>query len=192
MAEFLIQTKNSLLTVKKFKDIELITDCVSDISDKLLKNPQIIVYGKVCYQHRSIGFFSNDSIGYHYSNQLAKSQPLTDNLQNLLNQVNGLYQTDFNGILINKYENGSDYISAHSDDEKDLSDIGVVSLSYGETRKFRIRDKITKKIVKDIPLIEGEIVRMGGKFQQEFTHEIPVEKKINGIRYSFTFRKHNT
>lgn len=192
MAEFLIQTKNSLLTVKKFKDIELITDCVSDISDKLLKNPQIIVYGKVCYQHRSIGFFSNDSIGYHYSNQLAKSQPLTDNLQNLLNQVNGLYQTDFNGILINKYENGSDYISAHSDDEKDLSDIGVVSISYGETRKFRIRDKITKKIVKDIPLIEGEIVRMGGKFQQEFTHEIPVEKKINGIRYSFTFRKHNT
>lgn len=192
MADFLIQTKNSLLTVQKFKDIELITDCVSDISDKLLKNPQIIVYGKVCYQHRSIGFFSNDSIGYHYSNQLAKSQPLTDNLQDLLNQVNELYQTDFNGILINKYENGSDYISAHSDDEKDLSDIGVVSLSYGETRKFRIRDKITKKIVKDIPLIEGEIVRMGGKFQQEFTHEIPVEKKINGIRYSFTFRKHNT
>jgi alkylated DNA repair dioxygenase AlkB len=192
MEEFLIQTKNSFLTVQKFKDTKLITDCVSDISDKLLKNPQIIVYGKVCYQHRSIGFFSNNSIGYHYSNQLAKSQPLTDNLQDLLNQVNELYQTDFNGILINKYENGSDYISAHSDDEKDLSDIGVVSLSYGETRKFRIRDKITKKIVKDIPLIEGEIVRMGGKFQQEFTHEIPVEKKINGIRYSFTFRKHNT
>lgn len=192
MANYLIQTKKSHLTVQKFTDTDLVKDCITDIADRLLKNPQIVVYGKICHQHRSIGFFSNDSIGYHYSGQLAKSQPLTDNLQELLDQVNELYQADFNGILINKYENGCDYISAHSDDEKDLSNIGVISLSYGATRKFRIRDKITKKIVKDIPLIEYEIVQMGGDFQKEFTHEIPMEKKITAPRYSFTFRKHKT
>ncbi len=192
MANYLIQTKKSHLTVQKFTDTDLVKDCITDIANRLLKNPQIVVYGKICHQHRSIGFFSNDSIGYHYSNQLAKSQPLTDNLQELLDQVNELYQADFNGILINKYENGCDYISAHSDDEKDLSNIGVISLSYGATRKFRIRDKMTKKIVKDIPLIEYEIVQMGGDFQKEFTHEIPMEKKITAPRYSFTFRKHNT
>jgi len=31
---------------------------------------------------------------------------------------------------------------------------------------------------------------MGGNFQKEFTHEIPVEKKIKEVRYSLTFRKH--
>lgn len=191
MAQYLIKTNKSFLSIQKFTNTNLVKDCISDISDNLLKNPKIIVYGRICYQHRSIGFFSNDSIGYHYSNQLAKSQPLTDNLEELLDQVNKLYQTDFNAILINKYEDGSDYISAHSDDEKNLSNIGVVGLSYGARRKFRIRDKMTKKIVKDISLKEYEILQMGGDFQKEFTHEIPIEKKITTPRYSFTFRKHN-
>ena len=31
---------------------------------------------------------------------------------------------------------------------------------------------------------------MTGDFQNEFTHEIPIEKNIKDIRYSFTFRKH--
>lgn len=31
---------------------------------------------------------------------------------------------------------------------------------------------------------------MGGNFQKEFTHEIPIEKKITDTRYSLTFRKH--
>ena len=31
---------------------------------------------------------------------------------------------------------------------------------------------------------------MGGDFQKEFTHEIPIEKKIKLPRYSFTLRKH--
>jgi len=31
---------------------------------------------------------------------------------------------------------------------------------------------------------------MGGDFQKEFLHEIPVQKKIKEPRFSFTFRKH--
>jgi hypothetical protein len=31
---------------------------------------------------------------------------------------------------------------------------------------------------------------MGGDFQIEFTHGIPIEKKIKDVRYSLTFRKH--
>ena len=31
---------------------------------------------------------------------------------------------------------------------------------------------------------------MAGDFQKEFTHEIPIEKKVEGVRYSFTFRRH--
>jgi hypothetical protein len=59
---------------------ELISNSVEDIKDKLLENPQIQMYGKPAIQHRSIGFFSNTSIGYYYSRQLAKSKPLTENL----------------------------------------------------------------------------------------------------------------
>jgi len=71
-----------------------------------------------------------------------------------------------------------------------LDKTGVVALSYGTSRKFRIRDKNTNKIVKDIDTGHMVLLNMGGEFQKEFTHEIPVEKKISGCRYSFTFRKH--
>ena len=31
---------------------------------------------------------------------------------------------------------------------------------------------------------------MAGNFQKEFTHEIPIQKKVSDERISFTFRKH--
>ena len=37
-----------------------------------------------------------------------------------------------------------------------------------------------------------KIIQMAGDFQKEFTHEIPVEKKVDSVRYSLTFRKHLT
>jgi hypothetical protein len=63
-------------------------------------------------------------------------------------------------------------------DETALSNAGVVCISYGASRKFRIRDKLTGKIVMDIPTTSKEIWVMGGNFQKEFTHEVPVEKKL--------------
>lgn len=188
--ESLIRTDKSSLNVYQFDDLDLIKECINDIDDKLLINPPIRVFNKPAIQHRAIGFFSNTSIGYHYSNQLARSQPLTDNLEILLDKINKKFSVEFNGILVNKYFNGNDYISSHSDDEKNLTKAGVVAISYGAVRKFRIRDKKTNKIVKDIPTSQNYIIQMAGDFQKEFKHEIPIEKKIKDVRYSFTFRKH--
>jgi len=42
----------------------------------------------------------------------------------------------------------------------------------------------------DIPTTSKEIWIMGGDFQKEFTHEVPVEKRVKDKRISFTFRKH--
>ena len=185
-----IETDNSYLRCLRFEETELVNLCVKDVTNKLLEYPPIKLYGKVCHQRRCIGFFSNESKGYYYSNQLCPSISLTSNLYEMLTLVNNMFGTHYNGILVNKYKTGNDYISAHSDDEKTLDDTGVIALSYGATRKFRIRDRKTKKIVKDIPLISYSIMQMGGKFQQEFTHEIPVEKKVKSERISFTFRRH--
>ena len=190
----IIKTEKSYLNVytdSSEEYINLIKLCVAEITDKLIENPKINIYGKSAIQHRSIGFFSNNSIGYYYSGQLAKSQTLTNNLSILLDKINIKFDSKFNGILVNKYINGNDYIGAHSDDETSLDKCGVVCISYGAVRKFRIKDKITKKTIVDIPTISNNILHMGGDFQKEFTHEIPIEKKIKEVRYSFTFRKHN-
>ena len=84
---------------------------------------------------------------------------------------------EFNGILVNKYMDGNDYISAHSDDETGLDLVGVVSISYGSERIFRIRNKATKEIICDELTTHCSILHMVGNFQKLYTHEIPIQKK---------------
>ena len=192
MSEVLLDTKKSRLVETKFNENELLEKCIEEVQNKLLKHPEITVYGKTVHQRRSIGFFSDTSIGYYYSGKLCKSQKLTESLTNLIEHTNNIFKSNFNGILVNYYETGEEYISAHTDDENGLDrSIGVVALSYGQPRTFRIRDKKTKKIIIDIPRKSYHYISMEGDFQKEFTHEIPIQKKIKNPRYSFTFRHHN-
>jgi len=157
----------------------------------LLKTPEIKVFGKVCKQNRNVGFFSNKSKGYAYSRQVMKSQKLPPILEKLLEYINKRFGTNFNGILINHYRDGTDYIGKHRDDEKglDTNKKAVASISFGAQRKFRIRNN-EGKIVKDIETEHGMFMMMYNDFQEKYTHEIPVQKKIKEPRWSITFRYH--
>ena len=189
--ETLIRTETSFLNIVNLHDNKLLVKmCVREIDPLLHYHPPIVVYGKTRRQNRSVGFFSNVSKGYIYSGQIMTSQSLSANLETLLMRTNELFGSAFNGVLVNKYDDGKDYISAHSDDEKELDQVGVVAISHGAVRKFRIRRRDTKKIYLDIPTTSGTYIHMGGNFQSEFTHEIPKQLRIKGVRYSFTFRKH--
>lgn len=157
----------------------------------LLKNPPIKIFGKVCYQKRSVGFFSNVSQGYKYSGQMLKSQPLPPSLLNLMESVNESLETDFNGILINLYSDGNDSIGFHSDSEKDLAKNGeVASITLGQGRTFKIRSKSANIPEISLQTHDGQLLVMAGNFQKEFTHGIPAETHVDKPRYSLTFRRH--
>jgi alkylated DNA repair dioxygenase AlkB len=176
---------------KKVKNIPLIENVNDDtLSPYLIIHPPIYIYGKECKQHRNIGFFSDDSEGYYYANQLAKSQPLTSWMKTIIAKVNKELNTDFNAILINHYENGTEYIGKHSDDEKYLGNNKVAIISLGQPRRFVIKDKTTGNVILDVKTKHKGLMIMEGDFQKEFTHEIPCEKTIKLPRWSLTFRKH--
>jgi len=188
----IIKTKNSELNLHYLdKNVfDLMSDIVDEIKVRLIKNPQIKIDGITAYQQRSVGFFSDESLGYQYKWKFIKSQFLPEGLKYLLEYINAKFKSDFNGVLVNYYINGNEYIRKHSDDEKNLHNIEVIMISYGATRKFRIREKKTNKIVKDVLIKPNNIIQMSGGFQNEFTYEIPVEKKVKDSRYSFIFRRH--
>lgn len=191
--EILIETeKSSLIThILESQIMDLLEKCIQEVDSDLDYHPEIKIFNKICHQQRSIGFYSDTSAGYNYSNSLAPSKKMTPCLNELLTYVNDKFGASFNGILINKYENGEEYIGKHSDDEKGLQPTcGVIAMSFGAVRKFRIRDKVTGKIVLDVPTESNKIIQMAGDFQKEFTHEIPIEKKVKECRYSLTFRRH--
>jgi alkylated DNA repair dioxygenase AlkB len=181
--------RETSLSIRELKlDKEIITDLWNT---ELNVKPTFMLYDKECRMRRNIGFFSDHSSGYNYTNQTAESKPLTENMKKLLRQVNELTNQDFNGLLFNLYVDGNDYIGSHRDDEKNLTDAGVVALSLGATRKFRIRDWMTKKILADIPTKDCELMWMQGtRFHKDLTHEVPVEKKVKQPRPSITFRQH--
>ena len=191
----MLKTEKSALILHDL-DIEivsLIEKCVNKVDKELDFHPEIIIYGKVAHQRRSIGFYSDISKGYNYSSTITPAKKMHKCLNKLLSYINDKFECEYNGILINKYMGGEECIGKHSDDERGLDDrVGVIALSYGAVRKFRVRDKNTNKIIIDIPTDPNKIIQMYGNFQKEFTHEIPVEKKIKEVRYSFTFRKHTS
>ena len=182
--------QQSFIKFQQFPDKDLLERCVHEIKDLVDEYPEIIISGKAYQQGRFIGFFSNESEYYYYYNKLSPSKPMTRTLSELLIIVNKMYDSNFNGILINKYKNGNDYICANSYNDKNCDLSNVVTISYGATRKFRIRKKNDKKFKTDFKLVSKSMLQMGGNFQQEFTHEIPIEKRVKTERISFTFRKH--
>jgi alkylated DNA repair dioxygenase AlkB len=193
MKERHIETEKSFLDTfdesgnEFFKN--LLDGSVDEIKDKLEVKPTIVVFNKECRQQRNVGFFSDESKGYEYSRKIMKSQEMTPSLKTLLDYINKRFDSNFNGILVNYYEDGSNTIGKHSDNEASLGKEGVVAISYGSPRKFRIRPKSGSSKT-DIITKHLQILHMGGEFQKEFTHEIPKEAKIKKPRYSFTFRRH--
>ena len=95
--------KTAFLDQGHFPDKDLVEACVEDVKDKLMNRPKIIIYGRVCYQRRDIGFFSDESMGFHYSRKIMKSKPLSKNLKILLKKINKIFKTNFNGIIVNRY-----------------------------------------------------------------------------------------
>lgn len=188
--ETIIDTGKSSLTLHKHKSDKLVAYCVNEIHDLLLEKPTINIFGKECHQQRDVGFFSNESIGYRYSGQIMEAQPLLPYISQLLEKVCIMTGKPFNAILINRYENGSNFISAHSDNMKDLAHSTIACISSGE-RTFRVRNKLTKEIECDIETINRIMIVMDGEFQNEFTHEIPRSNMHCQRRYSFTFRCHS-
>lgn len=165
----------------------------------LISKPPIgMMYGKMCYQKRDIAFFTDlDIPGYKYSGQMMATEPLSPHkiLVKCLAQVNKTLQlpvdNGYNAILVNRYNNGEEYLSAHSDAMTDLdSSVPVVSIAFGAQRIFRIRDKRSRDILLDYVHPSGGMVIMDGDFQDHYLHEIPVQKRVTGSRVSFTFRKH--
>lgn len=133
---------------------------------------------------------------YYFSGMSHGGGELPEILKPFLVWANELGYGDFNQVFLNWYENGNYYIGTHSDDETQLKkDSAIVSISLGQERIFRIRNKKDKSIVLDVPLPDKEVVVMAGKFQKELLHEIV---KVNGKkgesmspRINITFRQFN-
>jgi len=78
----------------------------------------------------------------------------------------------------------------HSDKEKVLGENpNIASLSFGETRIFRLRHKKREDLKPvDITLENGDLILMKGSMQENWTHEIVKTATEVGPRINLSFR----
>lgn len=114
-------------------------------------------------------------------------------IKNILHKVEIYSNKKFNFVLINRYEDGNQYIGHHRDDEKELgNDPTIVGVSFGAVRDvtFKTYKFIPNKMAESINLElgHGSIFVMKPPTNEFWTHSIPKRAGVKKVRISLTFR----
>jgi alkylated DNA repair dioxygenase AlkB len=152
---------------------------------------KIKLFGKLIDTPRWFQSYGNN---YNFSGIDHDSEPVPEILQPLLHWVNQKEPDfEYNGILVNWYQDGSHYIGPHSDDEKDLvKDSPIYAFSFGTSRNFNIISKnkdIDEKY--KFSLENNSLIVMGGECQKFYKHSISKSTRISDSRISVTIRAFN-
>lgn len=99
----------------------------------------------------------------------------------------------FNAVLLNLYRNGKDGVSWHSDKTSSSNkNMNIASVTFGETRMFRLRHKFLKHIPQiEIPLHHGTFLLMAGNTNTYWEHQVPKTARNVLPRINLTFRQTN-
>lgn len=136
---------------------------------------QVKIYGKVMDTPRWHQSYGKD---YTFSGMQHESREIKDEfLLNILKTVQVHSGLEYNGILINWYEDGNHYIGPHADDEKELvQGSAIYSFSYGQERDFKITSKKKSPYQIEpitVSLENNSLIVMGGDMQKHYKHSVP-------------------
>ena len=99
-------------------------------------------------------------------------------------------QVQFNAVLLNLYRNGKDGVAWHSDKTPGINkDMIIASVTFGETRLFRLRHKSLKIPQVEIPLHHGSFLLMAGNTNSFWEHQVPKTARDVLPRINLTFRQ---
>ena len=127
---------------------------------------------------------------YTYSKTRFEPHPWKPGLAGLRDAVSALCGEVYNSVLCNLYRDGRDAMGWHSDSEPELGPAPVIaSLSFGATRRFRLRHKRDRNLRLEIELAAGDLLLMAGATQSNYRHDLPRTACAVGPRINLTFRR---
>jgi len=153
------------------------------------KNDEVLIFGKLIITNRKVAWYATTDLDYTYSNISKKALTFTPSLLSLKQIVEQKTGETYNACLLNLYQNGSEGMGWHSDDEKELEPLAsIASLSLGADRKFSLKHKTNKQTVSVI-LENGSLLEMKNETQLFWKHTLPKTTKVLTPRINLTFRK---
>ncbi|AFM04205.1 alkylated DNA repair protein [Bernardetia litoralis DSM 6794] len=153
------------------------------------RHDKIKMFGKTVLLPRFSAWYGDKDSSYTYSGLNLQPNEWNDGLLYIKNKIEEVAQAKFNSVLLNWYRDGQDYISWHTDSEKDLGINPVIaSANFGVTRRFVLRRIDDHSIKFEIPLPHGSLLIMKEDLQHFWQHQVPKESKVKGTRINLTFR----
>ncbi len=185
----LLPFDGSAVLYPRFLDAEFARGAFDELqSATLWEQPEMIMFGKKYAQAGLSTWFTDSGIAYEYSGILREPHPMTSLLGQIGQMCAGKTGTQFNSVLVNLYRDGQDSVSWHSDNEAiNGKEPVIASVSLGATRRFDLRHKETKEMVK-ADLEDGSLLVMSGLSQQCWVHQIAKTKTPVGPRINLTYR----
>lgn len=127
---------------------------------------------------------------YTYSRVRFVPHAWTPALRELRDAVRAACAEDYNSVLCNLYRDGNDAMGWHSDSEPELGPApSIASLSFGATRRFRLRHRRDPALRLEIALESGTLLLMTGATQRHYRHDLPRAKALREPRINLTFRR---
>lgn len=205
---YLDKEKKSWIKITNLKKNDIDISNFQKIWDERPEHDSYVkIMGKSIKVPRKQQHYSNDNKDYFFSGTNSESKPIPKCIERYVSVAKKMCNIDFNGVLVNWYSDGSDYIGPHSDSEKDLiysnskfkntnckEGVVVWSLTLYETeqienkRIFRVKKKSGGKSRIDIHLDQKFVLIMGGDMQKYYTHSVPKTKKHVPKRINITCR----
>jgi alkylated DNA repair dioxygenase AlkB len=159
------------------------------ISDLPWEGGEIKLFGKTHQIPRKQVLFADDGFNYGYSGKKLTVTNWNETVAHVKQKIESMSDFDFNACLANLYRDGKDSNGWHADDEKELGEFPkIASVSFGASRKFKMRRKDNHKEKFEIVLNHGSLLLMLGKTQAYWQHQIPKTRKIISERINLTFR----
>lgn len=152
------------------------------------KQEKMNMYGKEVLFPRLTAWYGDSDRPYSFSGITLTPLPWTEELIQIKKKIETKTSAIFNSVLLNKYRDGSDSISWHTDDEKELGKNPIIaSVTFGGTRNFQLRHRDTGEKI-NLELSHGSLLIMQGELQHFWQHQIPKTKKQVDPRINLTFR----
>lgn len=172
-----------LRILEKYMTYEIDEKSAVMMRGKLTKIPRKqVAYGDegICYRFAGI---ETEARNWNEKNRVNK---ILKRIRDKIEQVTG---EKYNFVLINRYENGDQYIGYHKDDTRDLvEESSIVGVSLGACRKIYFKNVCTGEVRK-VSLASGGLIEIKYPTNEYWNHSIPKQKTVKSVRISLTFRK---
>ena len=191
------KTKTGLTTIENGEFLfypNFFTKSESDIFFQKLKSEiewkqeSMNIYGKKINFPRLTAWYGDNDKPYSFSGITLSPKVWNEELVSIKSKIEPIAKVDFNSVLLNRYRDGNDSISWHTDAEKELGINPVIaSVNFGATRKFQLRHIKTKEKL-EIELTPGSLLIMQGELQHFWQHQVPKTSQKVDERINLTFR----